>query len=247
MALAKSKADTHAAESALIRRILYASESALPQPALLPRASTPSERQLDHEAALLLAHGLRAAVLPWYSKLTPDRGLLSSIARVVQCLLGTLGQRLGSEAGQAALACFTGHEVAAILQAHFDDVRAAEEAHGTAAAQHASLQQLYLARAPHAAISMPLDAEGPVVDAAYVRALIEALLQALLPREHWESELERTIVRDVVVGIVRGNVLGRCAKPWFLVESVHKVFDASGVATSMEEGESAEIKVSLVE
>ena len=65
-----------------------------------------------------------------------------------------------------------------------------------------------------------------LIDGAYLRALVEALLEALLPAEHWASECERFIVRDVMVGILRGSVLGRCARPWFLVETAHKLLDA---------------------
>ncbi|TKY87359.1 hypothetical protein EX895_004036 [Sporisorium graminicola] len=77
-----------AAERAFYRRILFQD--------LPPTTQAPSithDADLDHEIYLLLAYLLRETVLPWYSKLTPDREFLNQITTNITSIIHTVVER----------------------------------------------------------------------------------------------------------------------------------------------------------
>lgn len=77
-----------AAERAFYRRILFQDLSTSTEaPAITHDAD------LDHEIYLLLAYLLRETVLPWYSKLTPDREFLTQITSIITSIIHTVVQR----------------------------------------------------------------------------------------------------------------------------------------------------------
>lgn len=83
-----------ATERAFYRRILFQD---LPVSTEAP--SITHDADLDHEIYLLLASLLRETVLPWYSKLTPDREFLTQITSIITSIIHAVVQRQSSPAG----------------------------------------------------------------------------------------------------------------------------------------------------
>ncbi|SAM81333.1 uncharacterized protein UBRO_02890 [Ustilago bromivora] len=75
-------------ERAFYRRILFQD---LPTSTEAP--SITHDVDLDHEILLLLAYLLRETVLPWYSKLTPDREFLTQVTSIITSIIHTIVQR----------------------------------------------------------------------------------------------------------------------------------------------------------
>ncbi|SPO23489.1 uncharacterized protein UTRI_02168 [Ustilago trichophora] len=86
-----------ATERAFYRRILFQD---LPVSTEAP--SITHDADLDHEIYLLLAYLLRETVLPWYSKLTPDREFLTQITSIITSIIHTIFQRQSSAADPAS-------------------------------------------------------------------------------------------------------------------------------------------------
>ncbi|KAN0060874.1 hypothetical protein ACQY0O_006608 [Thecaphora frezii] len=84
--------------------------------------------------------------------------------------------------------------------------------------------QLHAAISPHPGVDAACSVEGRL-HPVYLRIAVSSLLGSLLPSEHWSVEVERYIVRDVTVMVLRSS-LGKCSRPWFLVQSLNKVLDA---------------------
>ncbi|EPQ28243.1 uncharacterized protein PFL1_04070 [Pseudozyma flocculosa PF-1] len=273
------------------RRILFADlPSDQPVPALT------GEKALDDQIYLLLAYLLRATVLPWYSKLTPNRQLLTEIVAIIRHVVDQIGPRLSvqpaaqrpSRARAAAsppfaleryrLHALVGRELPLVLRQHYLEVRAArrkadtawaplvtashsskagydlsddiaastaslsrhlpataldpydDDADGTdhdtesePTASSARIAQLHGFLCPHPGVDSLHSVEGRL-DPSYLRIAVSSLLGSLLPPEEWAVQTERYIVRDVTVMALR-NSLGKCSRPWFLVQSIHKVLD----------------------
>ena len=200
---------------------------------------------LDHEAQMVLALLLRDAVLPWYSKLTPDRQLLSEIHRILGHVVRTIVGRFmltdPKRSSSRQLAMFLRSELPSILLHHFQAFRQAESHLGSAYAQGLALSsgkrdiatelaELYSAMHPHPALSSSSGAS--LVDGnlsqPYVESLTDTLLLSLMPHEDIAPNTERYIVRDVLVGVLR-NALGKLSRPWYIVQSLNKTLDAAGV------------------
>lgn len=85
------------AERAFYRRILFQN-----LPAQDDAPTITNDAALDHEIYLLLAYLLRETVLPWYSKLTPDRELLTQVTSIIVCIIHTVVQRQTKDARAAS-------------------------------------------------------------------------------------------------------------------------------------------------
>ncbi len=248
-----------AAELAFVVRILHSSltaDAAAAPPPLLPlellrgnsgapggRRQTPVKSgardtgllALDHECQMLLALLLRDTVLPWYSKLTPDRQLLSEIHRVLGEVIRSFVLDLQSGApdgSQLQLQHFLATELPELLEQHLGVYGLARRrvclssAAGPREADKAALAAAFAQLSPHPAVDAARALEGRA-SALYLRALTEALLRRLLPAEDQTSDAELYIVRDVVVGVLR-TVIGKVSRPWFIVQSINRSLDAAG-------------------
>lgn len=89
--LALSSTNNKATERAFYRRILFQD-----LPASTEAPTITHDADLDHEVYLLLAYLLRETVLPWYSKLTPDREFLTQITSIITSIILTVIQRQSS-------------------------------------------------------------------------------------------------------------------------------------------------------
>ncbi|SPO22161.1 uncharacterized protein UTRI_02168_B [Ustilago trichophora] len=85
-------------ERAFYRRILFQNLSASTE-----APSITHDADLDHEIYLLLAYLLRETVLPWYSKLTPDREFLTQITSIIASIIHTVVQRQSSAADSTSV------------------------------------------------------------------------------------------------------------------------------------------------
>lgn len=84
-------------ERAFYRRILFQDLSTSSEaPAITDDAD------FDHEIYLLLAYLLRETVLPWYSKLTPDREFLTQVTSIITSIIHTIVQRQTSSPSSSA-------------------------------------------------------------------------------------------------------------------------------------------------
>ncbi|KDN36695.1 hypothetical protein K437DRAFT_276736 [Tilletiaria anomala UBC 951] len=238
-------------EVAFVRRTLHASlghddsiSALLPLDLLVspdPREDAKADalRALDHESAMLLALLMRDTVLPWYSKLTPDRQLLGEVHRILGRVLRTVTQRFQAHdepSSSSQLQAFVCTELPLILRNHVKGFREAEERSHSAylpSSDGAStpVQKLAVCHAashPHPALAPQGTVLGKISQ-LYLRTLTESLLVSLLPPEDTAPDTERAIVRDVIVSVLR-TVLGRLSRPWFIVQSLNKALDAAGVA-----------------
>nr|CDI52819.1 putative protein [Melanopsichium pennsylvanicum 4] len=86
--LSTASRDDKATDRAFYRRILFQD---LPASSEAPTIT--HDAHLDHEIYLLLAFLLRETVLPWYSKLTPDRQFLTQVTSIIISILHTVAQR----------------------------------------------------------------------------------------------------------------------------------------------------------
>lgn len=87
-----------AAERAFYRRILFQDLSASTE-----APSITDDADLNHEIYLLLAYLLRETVLPWYSKLTPDRELLTQITLIITSIINTVIERQAAGSSASAV------------------------------------------------------------------------------------------------------------------------------------------------
>ena len=245
-----------ATETAFYRRVLFAN--------LSPGDPTPPltrHSHLDHQLYLLFAYLLRETVLPWYSKLTPDRGLLTEIIHIINHLLSSLPERLSSPdspEGLDRLHTLLGKQLPLVLRQHYRDVRSARSRLGSpwapftsapAASRDAftpapalpstvfaeepepplnpqSVAQLHRSLSPHPGV-VENDALSGKMDLLYLRIALSSALTSLLPEENTQADTEKLIVRDVAVSVTRAS-LARCTRPWFFVQSIHKVLDIQG-------------------
>ncbi|PWY98549.1 hypothetical protein BCV70DRAFT_227887 [Testicularia cyperi] len=226
MADSTSLSEDRAAERAFYRRILFqnfAPSQEVPQ--ITPDAS------LDHEIYLLLAYLLRETVLPWYSKLTPDRELLTQIVNIIVDIVHTLLQRLSTTQNPADPPLASIHrllslELPLILQQHYVDFRQAQHKAGSVWAPLVSAQ-LFHSSSPHPGIHTDdLGLDGRI-ELDYLRIAVLALLSSVLPADEFAPDTEKFVVRDVLVTVLRG-ALGKPTRPWFVVQSLNKVLDATG-------------------
>lgn len=83
-----TRSSDKSAERSFYRRVLFQD--------LSPNAEAPTithDADLDHEIYLLLAYLLRETVLPWYSKLTPDREFLTQVTSIITAIVHTITER----------------------------------------------------------------------------------------------------------------------------------------------------------
>ncbi|GAC76927.1 hypothetical protein PANT_22d00258 [Moesziomyces antarcticus T-34] len=83
-----TRSSDKSAERSFYRRVLFQD--------LSPNAEAPTithDAELDHEIYLLLAYLLRETVLPWYSKLTPDREFLTQVTSIITAIVHTITER----------------------------------------------------------------------------------------------------------------------------------------------------------
>lgn len=91
------------------------------------------------------------------------------------------------------------------------------------------LAQQFYAASPHPGLDATTGSLDGKIDMAYLRIAVLNLLSSLLPADEYAPDTEKFIVRDVLVTVLRG-ALARSFRPWFFVQSMHKVLDAAGWA-----------------
>ncbi|SJX62061.1 uncharacterized protein SRS1_10701 [Sporisorium reilianum f. sp. reilianum] len=92
------------------------------------------------------------------------------------------------------------------------------------------LAQHFYAASPHPGLDATTGSLDGKIDLAYLRIAVLNLLSSLLSADEYAPDTERFIVRDVLVTVLRG-ALARSFRPWFFVQSIHKVLDAAGWAS----------------
>ncbi len=100
---ATSSSFDKAAERGFYRRILFQNLSSGTEAPTITHDS-----DLDHEIYLLLAYLLRETVLPWYSKLTPDREFLTQVTSIITSIIHTIVQRQSSAGPSDSSTSFEG-------------------------------------------------------------------------------------------------------------------------------------------
>ncbi|UTT93806.1 hypothetical protein NDA17_006626 [Ustilago hordei] len=95
------------------------------------------------------------------------------------------------------------------------------------AASPLRIAQLFHAASPHPGLNPVTGSLDGKIDLAYLRIAVLNLLSSLLPADEFAPDTEKFIVRDVLVTVLRG-ALARSFRPWFFVQSIHKVLDAAG-------------------
>lgn len=92
------------------------------------------------------------------------------------------------------------------------------------------LAQQFYAASPHPGLDATTGSLDGKIDLAYLRIVVLNLLSSLLPADEYAPDTQKFIVRDVLVTVLRG-ALARSFRPWFFVQSIHKVLDAAGWAS----------------
>ncbi|PWN40303.1 hypothetical protein IE81DRAFT_233808 [Ceraceosorus guamensis] len=226
-----------AAERALIKRVLFSNQQQVACPIILPitsRTLTEAERALDHELALLLTHALRLTVLPWYSKLTPDRELFSLVALSTRSILCHLAKVFSQDANKQALRQLGTQHLPHMLKEHIANTRFARR-EVQKVGQASVLARTFLEKYPHVALSTSSPNGSCLqvhVDSTYLAVLLEHFLDAVLPTEHFQSDCERYLLIDLLMGVLSGAILQRTIQPWSLVQSFHKWLDSRDKHTS---------------
>ncbi|KAG6868322.1 hypothetical protein C0993_004931 [Termitomyces sp. T159_Od127] len=170
--------------------------------------------ELSAELYDVAALGLRAYVLPWWSKLSRyDKQLLPEIATVLVAVLRVLHARLHA----VQLAPLLLRHVPAILTQHCRDYRNARRKLHTsyAAAASASLPQLFHQLQPHMAVSP----DGRL-DTEYFRHLLDHILRVCLPPEDCQPDAERFLVREIILKVLLNDIVPKISQPWFLQRSI---------------------------
>ncbi|KAG6889664.1 hypothetical protein C0992_004475 [Termitomyces sp. T32_za158] len=166
--------------------------------------------ELSAELYDVAALGLRAFVLPWWSKLSRyDKQLLPEISTVLLAVVRALQPRLHA----VQLAPLLLVHVPAILTQHARDYRNARAKLHTsyAAAASASLPQLFHQLQPHMAVSP----DGRL-DTEYFRHLVDHILRVSLPPEDSQPDAERFLVREIILKVLLNDVIPKISQPWFL-------------------------------
>lgn len=221
-----------------------------------PILRTPGWEAVDHEIYAWLGVITRECVLPWYARITRDRELLSEVARITSHIVRNAEATLTQDAGERVQRLLL-FELPTILRQHYVDFRAAQgKLHsayipptsmlGEASAEERAdeLATIFHALQPHPALT-PAGAVAGEVDALYLLTAIDEVLVALLPPQDTAAETERFIVRDVL-GMVLRSVLSKCTRPWFIVQSLHKVLDgAAGQKDTRAEAEVSAPPISI--
>ncbi|CEH13418.1 SORTING NEXIN [Ceraceosorus bombacis] len=200
----------------------------------MSRTLTEAERALDHELALLLTHALRLTILPWYSKLTPDRELFSLVTLSTRSILCHLAQVFSQGANKQALRQLWTQHLPHLLKEHIANTRFAQR-EVQRVGQASVLAQTFLEKYPHVALSTSSSNGSCLhvhVDSTYLAVLLEHFLDAVIPTEHLESDCERYLLRDLLMAVLSGAILQRTIQPWFLVQSFHKWLDSRETHTS---------------
>lgn len=82
---------------------------------------------------------------------------------------------------------------------------------------------LYSISHPHPALS-PTSTWSGQISVDYLASLLYEVLLNTLPEEDSKPDTEILIVRDVLTGVLRGT-LSKCSRPWFITQSLNRVFD----------------------
>ncbi|GAC92624.1 hypothetical protein PHSY_000178 [Pseudozyma hubeiensis SY62] len=88
----------------------------------------------------------------------------------------------------------------------------------------------FQAASPHPGLDSSTGSLDGKIDLAYLRIAVLNLLSSLLPADEFAPDTEKFIIRDVLVTVLRG-ALARSSRPWFFVQSLHKVLDSAGWPT----------------
>ncbi|KAG6845942.1 hypothetical protein H0H87_010990 [Tephrocybe sp. NHM501043] len=186
-------------------------------PALGPDGPLPALAGSDELTAELydvLALGLRAHVVPWWSKLSRyDKQLLPETTRVLAHVVRALDARIHA----VALAPLLLVHAPALVAQHFRDFRSARRKLHTsyAAGGAASLPQLFHQLQPHMAVS----ADGRL-DAEYFRQLIDHVLRVCLPHADYAPDPERFLVREILLKVLLTDLIPKLTQPSFVHRTI---------------------------
>ncbi|KAJ9477959.1 PXA domain-containing protein [Pseudozyma hubeiensis] len=104
------------------------------------------------------------------------------------------------------------------------------EPSGTGSLSPLQVALQFQAASPHPGLDSTTGSLDGKIDLAYLRIAVINLLSSLLPADEFAPDTEKFIIRDVLVTVLRG-ALARSSRPWFFVQSLHKVLDAAGWPT----------------
>lgn len=104
------------------------------------------------------------------------------------------------------------------------------EPSGTGSLSPLQVALQFQAASPHPGLDSTTGSLDGKIDLAYLRIAVLNILSSLLPADEFAPDTEKFIIRDVLVTALRG-ALARSSRPWFFVQSLHKVLDAAGWPT----------------
>ncbi|KAG5648148.1 hypothetical protein DXG03_006102 [Asterophora parasitica] len=186
-------------------------------PALPPGAALPplvADAELSAELYDCIALGLRAFVVPWWSKISRyDRQFLPQISHV----LATVVRQFDARIRAAPLPDLFLRHAPALLTQHYRDYRNAHHKLSTSYASGgaASLPQLFHQLQPHMAVS----ADGRL-DTEYFRHLVDHILKVCLPPEDYQPDAERFILREILLKVLLNDLIPKITQPWFIQKSI---------------------------
>jgi hypothetical protein len=185
----------------------------LAQRLLFPGTDPPplfASPELTDEVYDVIALGLRAFVIPWWSKISRyDKEFLPDITRIVAGVVRAVDARVECTDLSLLLLC----HVPAIVTQHYRDHRsaAAKLATSYASGGAASLPQLFHQLQPH----MALSPDGRI-DTDYFRQVVDHVLKVCLPDDDYQPDAERFIVREIIINVVLNDIIPKVTQPWFI-------------------------------
>ncbi|KAG5639358.1 hypothetical protein H0H81_003502 [Sphagnurus paluster] len=186
-------------------------------PALPPDESLPplvGSPELSAELYDFIALGLRAYVVPWWSRLSRyDKEFLPELTTVLAEVIREFDGRLQAVDMPALLL----RHAPTLITQHYRDFRSAQRKLATSYASGgaASLPQLFHQLQPHMAVSY----DGRL-DTEYFRQLVDHVLRVCLPPADYNPPAERLIVREILVKLLLNDIVPKITQPWFIYSSI---------------------------
>ncbi|KAF9914959.1 hypothetical protein BX616_007199, partial [Lobosporangium transversale] len=183
-------------------RILFPRHIQLREP--VPQLLSQPLPDLDAEAYHFLALLVRDFIQSWYSSISTDPQLITSIVNIIIDIARKLEQRC-REVNWVGLLL---QDVPDVLRRHYVDYRQATQKVETAYAPNQTIESIFHGLQPHFALH-----NGEESEKEYLRQLADELLRILLPKSEYDSDCVRWLVREILCCLVLRSLVEILTEP----------------------------------